>query len=293
MRRCLSLVLAVLAAGCATQSSQQGEGAERNAIATSLKVDDKSLARDVLLAVPSESAMERFAILDRDGHLVSYVAFTDTDFGGLLFVGDKLYGTLSKRDVRAFYSCRGYSSAAKYHWARDAVDWVDTLRAAALPAKSATLNFSGKTTYQSIKEVVSNPVLSDVRSLVNIGTNPFSIFSTLSSAHSNFVDREIYEKTLQALRSLSPGDSEERVAQVTRPEDLTFTSDGMVMAYPKFSLDFYINAGVVKVYQQPSFDRLSRLHAAIFYVPNLRWDRCTPQHWREALQPDSPSVGGN
>ncbi len=136
---------------------------------------------------------------------------------------------------------------------------------------------------QSVKEVVGNPVLSDVRSIVGMGTNPLSIFSTLSSARSNMVEREKYEKTLEALRSLTPGDSEEKVAQITRPEDLSFTIDGMVMAYPRFSLDFYINAGVVKVIQQPSFHRLSRLQAAIFYLPDLRWDQCTPTNWRNAL----------
>ena len=277
------LLIVALCAGCAGSGTRKSGS---NASATSLVVDAKSSARVVVSAVPPESAMERFGMVDRRGRSVSYVAFTDTDYGGLLFLDDKLIGALSKRDARAFYSCRGYSSATRYHWARDAQDWAETLEAAATPLKSVTLNFSGKSTVQSVKEVVSNPVLSDVRSLVGMGTNPLSIFSKLSSAHSNMVDREKFDKTMQALRSLSPGDSEEKVAQITRPEDLSFTSDGMVMAYPRFSLDFYVNGGTVKVIQQPSFHRLSHLQAAIFYLPNLRWDQCTPQNWRLALPRD-------
>ncbi|CAG4885290.1 conserved protein of unknown function [Georgfuchsia toluolica] len=283
IRNVAVVLLVAFCVGCATNKPAKPE---RNAGATSMRVDGASVGRKVLAEVPAESAMERFEMLDRKGREIDYVAFTDTDYGGLLFLDNKIYGTLSKRDVRAFYSCRGYATATHYHWARDALDWFDSLLAAATPAESATLDFSGKSTMQSVKEVVSNPVLSDVRSLVGMGTNPFSIFSKLSSAHSNMVERENYEKTQQALRALEPGDSEEKVAQIVRPEDVSFTTDGMVMAYPKYSLDFYVNGGVVKVLQQPSFDRLSRLHAAIFYVPNLRWDQCTPHNWRQALPVD-------
>jgi hypothetical protein len=283
MTKVFVVMLGVLCAACATEKTGKSE---RSAMATSMQVDGKSAGRNVLAAVPAESAMERFATIDRQGRSISYVAFTDTDYGGLLFVDERLYGSLSKRDARAFYSCRGYTSATRYHWARDAADWTDTLFVAAVPAQSVTLDFSGKSTMQSVKEVVSNPLLSDVRSLVGMGTNPLSIFSKLSSAHSNMVEREKYDKTLQGLRGLSPGDSEEKVAQITRPEDLSFTIDGMVMAYPRFSLDFYVNAGSVKVIQQPSFHRLSRLHAAIFYLPDLRWDQCTPKNWRQALPAD-------
>lgn len=282
LRTALVLAAAVACVGCSTEPRKS----ERNFTATSLTVDQASIGRQVLAAVPAESAMERFELIDRQGRRVSYVAFTDTDFGGLLFFDDKLHGMLSKRDARAFYSCRGYVSATRHHWARDAADWTDALSAAAAPRESATLDFSGKTTMQSIKEVVRNPLLSDVRSLVDMGSNPFSIFRTLNSAHTNMVEREKFEKTMQALGQLMPGDSEDKVARIVRPEDISFTSDGMVMAYPRFSLDFYVSDGAIKVLQQPSFHRLSRLHAAIFYVPNLHWDRCTPSHWRTALPED-------
>lgn len=283
IRNASVLLLAAFCLGCAADKPVKPE---RNTGAISMQVDQASDGHKVLAGVPTESAMERFEMLDREGRRISYLAFTDTDYGGLLFLDNKIYGTLSKRDARAFYSCRGYTTATHYHWARDALDWADSLLAAVTPAKSATLNFSGKSTMQSIKEVVGNPLLSDVRSLVDMGANPFSIFSKLNSARSNMVERENYEKTQQALSTLIPDDSEAKVAQIVRPEDISFTSDGMVMAYPKFSLDFYVNGGVVKVLQQPSFHRLSRLHAAIFYVPNLRWDQCTPRDWRQALPAD-------
>lgn len=275
-------LLCALCAGCASSPDQ----ASRSVMATTLEVDGESVGHEVAVKVPPESAMERFGLIDRRGRRISYVAFTDTEYGALLFLDDKLAGTISKRDARAFYSCRGYVTATRYNWSRDALDWVDALEATVQPADKVTLHFSGKSTVQSIKEVVSNPVLSDVKSIVGMGSNPFSIFSTLSSAHSNMVEREKYEKALDALNKLKPGASEGEVAKITRPEDLAFTSDGMVMAYPRFSLDFYINEGRVKVLQQPSFHRLSRLHATIFYVPNLRWEQCTPTHWRNALPED-------
>ncbi len=282
-RTLVALVLATFFLGCATQ--QLGKP-ERNVLATSMTVDSTSVGRTVLTTVPSESAMERFETLDRMGRRVSYVAFTDTDYGGLLFLNNKFFGTLSKRDAQMFYSCRGYFTATHYHWARDAIDWVDTLTAAATPVTSATLDFTGKSTIQSIKEVVKNPLLADIKSLVQMGTNPFSIFSKLDSANDNRIERDKYDKELQALRSLVPGDSEDKVAQIVRPEDISITSDGMVMAYPRFSVDFYINGGIVTVLQQPSFLRLGRLNAAIFYVPNLQWGQCTPKNWRQSLPAD-------
>lgn len=279
IRRPYLIAVLLVLAGCASSPDEP----ERNAMATSLQVDTDSVGHEVVRAVPPESAMERFTLVDRAGRQVAYVAFTDTAWGGLLFLDDRLAGTLSKRDARAFYSCRGYVTATRHNWSYEALDWVAALEAAAVPADAVTLDFSGKSTMQSIKEVVSNPVLSDVKSIVGMGSNPFSIFSTLSSARSNMVEREKFQKALEGLSGLRPGDTEDKVARIIRPEDLAFTSDGMVMAYPRFSLDFYINDGQIKVIQQPSFHRLSRLHAAIFYVPGLSWERCTPQQWREAL----------
>lgn len=82
-----ALLLAALCAGCATQKPAKPESAkpERNATATSMLVEGNSVGRQVLTTVPSESAMERFEMLDRKGREIAYVAFTDTDYGGLAF----------------------------------------------------------------------------------------------------------------------------------------------------------------------------------------------------------------
>ena len=277
-RTLAALLLAILCSSCAMPG--------RNVTATSIQVDSTSIGRKVLAAVPLESAMERFEMVNREGRQVSYVAFTDTDYGGLLFLDNKLYGTVSKRDTRIFYSCRGYASATHYYWARDALDWSDSLMAATTPVTSVTLNFSGKTAMQSIKEAASNPILSTVKSLVGMGTNPFSIFNTLNTTRGDVAEHKNYKDTLQAMSDLTPGDSEDKLAEIVRPEDMSFTSDGVVMAYPSFSQDFYVNDGVVKVRQQPSFYQLSHLHAAIFYVPNMRWDLCKPHNWRHAMPSD-------
>lgn len=277
-RTLVALLLAILCASCATQ--------KRNVTTTSIQVDSTSIGRKVLFAVPLDSAMERFEMVDREGRRFSYVAFTDTDYGGLLFLDNKLYGTVSKRDSRAFYSCRGFTSATRYYWARDASEWIDSLLVATTPADHVTLNFYGKTTMQRVNEAASNPMLSTVKSLVGMGTNPLSIFHTLNTSRSNLAEREKYEKTLQALNDLTPGDSESKLAKIVRPEDMSFTGNGIVMAYPSFLQDFFVNEGIVKVQQQPSFQRLSRLHAAIFYVRDMHWEQCNPKNWRQAMPPD-------
>ncbi len=225
-------------------------------------------------------------MVDREGRRFSYVAFTDTDYGGLLFLNNRLFGVVSKRDALAFYSCRGYISATQYYWASDASDWIDSLMKVATPETHVTLKFTSKDAMQRVEEAASNPLLSTVNSLANIGTNPFSIFRTLNMNRNKFIARENYEKTLQALNKLMPGDSESKLAKIVRPEDVSFTSNGIVMAYPSFLQDFYVNDGIVKVQQQPSFYQLSHLHAAIFYVRDMHWDKCNPQHWRQAMPPD-------
>lgn len=271
-------LLAVFCSSCALP--------ERSITATSIQVDSTSMGRKTLEAIPLESAMESFEVVNREGHHIFYVALTDTDYGGLLFLDNKFYGTISRRDVRILYSCRGYISATRYYWARDALDWADSLMTSVTPAVSVTLNFSGKTAMQSIREVASNPLLSTVKSLVGMGTNPLSIFNTLNTTRTNMVERREYDDKLQALNDLIPGDSEDKLAKIARPEDMSFTSDGVVMAYPSFLQDFYFSDGVMKVRQRPSLYQLSHLHAAVFYIPNLRWDQCKPQSWHQAMPPD-------
>jgi len=225
-------------------------------------------------------------MVDSEGRRFSYVAFTDTDYGGLLFLNNRLFGVVSKRDALAFYSCRGYVSATQHYWASDASDWIDSLMKVTTPETHVTLKFTSKTTMQRVDEATGNPMLSTINSLVNIGTNPFSIFRTLNMSRNKLEEQQNYDKTLQALNNLIPGDSESKLAKIVRPEDVSFTSNGIVMAYPSFLQDFYVNDGKVKVQQQPSFYQLSHRHAAIFYIRNMHWDKCNPQNWRQAIPTD-------
>lgn len=254
----------------------------------SLTVDQSQDARHVLTTVPPESAMERFEMIDAQGRSLAYVALTDGETGGVVFIDNKLVGTVSRHDALAFYSCRGYATATKNHWAKDAADWATSLLAVTQAATSVTLNFSGKSTVRSIMEVVNNPSLSQIGALVDIGTNPLGIIRKLNTARENFVEKELYTKTLLSLKSVTTGTSEERVAEIVKPEDVFFTSGGVVMAYPRFSVEYFVSAGVVKVIQQPSFYHLSRTQAALFYAPNTKWEQCTPANWQSAL-PDAKS----
>jgi hypothetical protein len=295
MKAAASIFIASLSlAACSTSPQQDTSGssdtAERHLGATSLTVTSSSNAREVLQSVPPESAMERFEALDLHGRVISYVALTDTSFGGLVFVDQKLFGTISKQDARAFYSCRGYATAAKSHWAKDASAWTDSLLASATPATTVQLDFSGVSSVQSIKGVVANPMVNQVKSLVDMGSNPFNILKTLYNTRDDLKEREEFKKTQQALSAISPGVEEGRVAAIINPEDVSFVADGLVMAYPKFSVEFYLSGGVVRVIQQPSFYQLSRAQAALFYAPNAQWSLCAPQTWRQALTANKPAA---
>lgn len=286
------LIISLSLIGCATSTqpdaADNSENAERHFGATSLTVTATSNAREVLQSIPPESAMERFEVLDLQGRIISYVAFTDTAFGGLVFVDQKLVGTISKQDARAFYSCRGYSTAAQSHWAKDASAWTASLLSSVTPATSVQLDFSGVSSVQSIKGIVGNPMINQMKSLVDMGTNPFNILKTLYTSHDDMKERDEFKKTQTALSAISPGAEESQVAAIIKPEDVSFVVDGLVMAYPKFSVEFYLSGGIVRAIQQPSFYQLSRTQAALFYAPKAQWALCTPQTWREALPGIAP-----
>ncbi len=254
----------------------------------SMVVDQNSDARTVITTVPPESAMERFEAKDAQGRNIAYVSFTDGDIGGLVFVDSKLSGTVSRQDALAFYSCRGYATATKYHWARDADAWLASLLTSSQSSSAVTLQFSGKSTWRSIVEVVNNPSLSQVGSLVDIGTNPLGILRKLNNARESFAERELFEKTRLRLMGVTTGTGEDKVAEIVKPEDVSFAVGGVVMAYPRFSIEYFVGDGTVKVIQQPSFHFLSHKQAALFYVPNAKWEQCTPTDWRKAL-PDTPT----
>jgi hypothetical protein len=253
-----------------------------------LTVNRDSDARQVIASVPASGALERFEMVDSQGHTIGYVALTETDVGALVFVDKKLRGTVSRRDAQAFYSCRGYASATLRHWAADATAWAAGLLDATKPASEVVLKFTGKSSYQSIKDVVDNPAVSEVRSLMDVGSNPLGIFRTLNQVREDSRERERHEQTLRALGTVAPGMGEDSVANIVRPEDVSFVAGGMVMAYPRYSVEFFVAEGKVQVAQQPSFHVVSRQQAALFYVPGMQWTNCTPQSWKSALKAGTP-----
>jgi len=130
-------------------------------------------------------------------------------------------------------------------------------------------------------------LLKKLKSLFSMGSNPFSIFSSLSSTRSDMEGKEQFDKAQNELSLISPGMSESRVAEAMKPEDVSFSSNGIVMAYPSHLVEYYLTEGTVKVIQRPSFYFLSKVHAALFYAPNIQWSLCSPRHWKEAL-PNTP-----
>lgn len=258
-----------------------------------IRLDTTLNARQIVSAIPAEFLRERFEANDTKGRTIAYMAFTEGDIGGLIFVENKLTAQVSKQDAMAFYSCRGYATAVQHHWAKDADIWTETLLDASVPISDVDLHFTGKSGLRSIVEVVNDPTLSQVSSLVDMGTNPLNIFRKLSSAWDSSVDRDHFQKTLLRLKNVLTGASEAEVAEIIKPEDVSFVSGGLVMAYPRFSLEYFVSNGVVKVVQQPSFYHLSRTQAALFYAPNVRWELCTPSEWQKAMpeviMPDSPT----
>lgn len=281
----IAVMAAMLLMGCVT--AQKTNNPDRNFNAASLTVDLASNGRQVLDSVPAESAMDRFEMIDPQGRVISYIAFTDTGTGALVFVDQKLHGTLSHRDAQAFYTCRGHATTATSHWAHEAADWAASLLANSKPATVAELEFSGKSTFQSLKEVAESPFLKKLKSLFSMGSNPLGIFSSLNTARSEMELNDQFDKAMKELNLIRPGMSESRVAEIKKPEDISFAGGGVVMAYPSHLLEYYTAEGVVKVIQQPSFYFLSKTHAALFYAPNAQWSLCTPLRWKEAL-PEAP-----
>lgn len=275
--RAVLLFSCFMLAGCTSlyKTSEDSPGLG----AVSMAIDLDSNAREVLLAVPSEAALERFEMLDAQGRTVSYVSFTETQTGALVFIDQKLHGTLTQRDAQAFYSCRGYMTALHRHWARDAGEWSASLLAQSRPATKVELQFSGKSTVQSIREVVKNPMLEPLRRLIKLGSNPWSVFTTLDMLQDNMASRENYE----LLSGITPGMNESQLSGIVRPEDVSFTGGGIVMAYPSHLLEFFVSEEIIRVIQQPSFYYLSRNNIAIFYAPNTKWELCNPRDWMKAF----------
>ena len=244
-----------------------------------LAIDEKSAGRDVLRAIPAEAAMERFVMKDEKGRQVAYVGLTEGEVGGVVFVDGRLAGTLTRRQAEAFYSCRGFATANQRYWGKDAEEWADSLLAQMKPAGAVELVFSGKSTTQSIKSIVDNPMVGQLKSLIDMGTNPLNVVKTLNRTREDMKDKQREDALIAALGTVEPGDEEGKLAGILRPQDVNFLGDDLVMAYPKYSVDFLVQQGRISMLQQPSFLQLSRGQSALFYRPGVQWTRCTPTGW--------------
>lgn len=244
-----------------------------------LAIDEKSAGRDVLRAIPAEAAMERFVMKDEKGRQVAYVGLTEGEVGGVVFVDGRLAGTLTRRQAEAFYSCRGFATANQRYWGKDAAEWADSLLAQMKPAGAVELVFSGKSTTQSIKSIVDNPMVGQLKSLIDMGTNPLNVVKTLNRTREDMKDKQREDALIAALGTVEPGDEEGKLAGILRPQDVNFLGDDLVMAYPKYSVDFLVQQGRISMLQQPSFLQLSRGQSALFYRPGVQWTRCTPAGW--------------
>lgn len=280
-----ALLLTVVGCASTPQATPAAAGKpERNFNAPSLTVNLDSHFRQVLDAIPPESMMERFDTYDVQGRLISYVAFTDTETGALVFVDGKLHGSLSRQDAQAYYVCRGYTLVPpNRYWSSEASDWVNSLLAHARPVSSVELEFSGKSTVQSIREVAENPLIGKIRSFLGMGSNPLSVINTLNTARNDYEASELFDGEAKGMRLLQPGMSEMRLASIAKPQELAFSSGGMVMAYPTHRVEYFVADGVIRVIHQPSFHTLFRTRTALFYAPGAQWSLCNPKRWMEAL----------
>ena len=279
---CVAVALGLSA--CATLTDDdEADPRERSVLATELLVTRQDNGREVVENVPPESVMERFDMVNADGRRIAYVAFTDTETGGLVFLDNTLLGSISREDAQAFFSCRGYATANGRPWGADASQWSRSLLERVQPTMSIHLQFSGKSVVQSLKDLTGNAMVGQLRSLLDMGTNPLNVVKTASRLRSDYRDRKRYETVLRGLRSVTPGQGEGAVAAVARPEDVAFVPGGLVMSYQRFLIEFYLVGGIVQVIQQPSLHQLSRTYGGLFYLANTNWQACTPEHWPSAV----------
>lgn len=267
--------------------------ADQNAAPTArLKITADSDARAVLRSVPAEAATERFEVSTADLGTISYVGLATGPVGGVVFRDGSLLGTLTRRQAEAFYACRGYATARYQYWAQEAGQWAASLARHAQPALEIELGFSGASTSHSIKAILDNPAMGQMQALVEMGTNPLKVVRALSKVHREQRQREADENMARALGQLALGDSEKRLADVAPPQDVAFTERGLVLAYPKYSVDFLVSNGRIEALQQPSFLQLARAKPALFYAPDMAWSNCTPELWSEALPGPEAASGG-
>lgn len=250
-----------------------------------LRVTQASKLAEVLAAIPRESLLERFAAYDTQGRRIDYLAFTDTDVGGIVFINGRLAGTIARQMTQGFFICRGQHALGgrPYHWGSEAAAWLASLLTQVRPGDGVSLEFTGKTTLQSIKSVGGNPLVKGLRSVLGMGSNPFKVFNTLSDAHDQYEASEQYEREQQGLAQLQPGMSEARLVEVIKPQYLAFVPGGMLLGYPSHRTEYFITDGSIRVIQQPELHMLTRTSSASFYAANVNWAACNAQDWPKAL----------
>lgn len=276
---------------CASNSKTAGSRAERNFNAPSLTVTVSSTPGDILAATPTESLLERLKVKDAQGRVVDYIAFTDTEAGGVIFIDGKFYGYISRQDAQSFYICRGHVlSTPGQHWADNPTAWIGSLLERTHPETKVLLEFSGKTTLQTIKTVTENPFLGRIKAILGMGSNPLNVFSTLNSARNDYEASEQFEKETEAMERLAPGSPEEALAKIASPSVLAFTENGMLMIYPTHRIEFHLSKGLIQAIQQPALHLLSRTQSGVFYSPGVQWKACTAKEWPTALPATLPAA---
>lgn len=283
--------MAVILPGCASTKRTANDRPERNFNAPSLTVSTASSPGEVLAAMPVESLMDRLKARDTQGRIIDYIAFTDTDTGGVVFVDGKLTGIVSRQKAQIFYICRGHTlSTPNHYWAENASLWVSSLLEHVQPANNVLLEFSGKTTVQSIKTATENPVLGRIKSILGMGTNPLSVFSTLNNARNDYEASEQFEQESEEMGRLDLGSNEKALAKIAQPSGVSFTSNGWLMIYPLHRIEYFIIDGTIQAIQQPALYPLARIQSGVFYAPEIQWKSCTAQEWPKAAPITSPAA---
>jgi hypothetical protein len=284
----LLLICALGASGCAVNEQKLREQFSFDGRADnieSLTITTGDDAKRSIDMIPDDEALEKLAAVTDDGRTIFYAALADGEVGGVLFVDGKLHGILSPADAQTFYSCRGYVSTTRAHWAGQADAWLKALISASVPAERVKLNFSGNAKPRSIKGIANSPVLHGL-SIFDLTTSPVGLLRKLNSARERMQKQDDYDKAMESLKAVALYTKENELAKVMAPEDMSFGETSLILSYPQFAFDFNVRDGKVRLAQQPSFRHMSHARPAMFYMPDMNWKSCSSETWRSAAPPD-------
>ena len=139
------------------------------------------------------------------------------------------------------------------------------------------------------QEVVANPVVVG-REIAGRHGHQIQAFSAPSAmpAAATWWSARNSTRYVRPCITLAPGDSEDKLASIVRPEDMSFTRDGLVMVYPRFLPDFYVR----EVSSRSSSNRPSSAPCPTPCGRVLRsrsaLGEVTPADWRHALPSWAP-----